>query len=254
MIERLQEQAGIMVAAHRGYKAAYPENTLAAFREALELGVDMLEFDLRLSKDRQVVVIHDATVDRTTNGTGKVSDFTLEELKALDAGGWFGQAFKGHVIPTLEELCELLAEYPEVLCNVEIKPSPDAKEAADLTIAILGRHGYLERCVFTCFDAEVLAYIHDAYGMKTQGFPGEKMSNFIPGEDGTYAKMWAIGIEMSLLSPAIVARFQEQGLLVWSYCPDDEEGVQASLKCGVTGMTCNDPLPALALTRKKGAQ
>ncbi|MEJ9221372.1 glycerophosphodiester phosphodiesterase family protein [Paenibacillus glucanolyticus] len=251
MIERLQEPSCMMVAAHRGYKAAYPENTLLAFRKALELGVDMLEFDLRLSQDHEVVVIHDATVQRTTSGSGAVRDFTLEELKSLDAGGWFAHEFEGLKIPTLGELCDLLKEYPEVLCNVEIKPSPDAIEAADRAVAILGRYGYLPRCVFTCFDAEVLTYIHDTYGLKTQGFLGEKMSHFVSGEAGTYTRMWAIGVEMSLLTPALVARFQEQGLLVWSYCPDEEEGVRYSLECGVTGMTCNDPLPALAVTGKK---
>lgn len=254
MIERLQESTCMMVAAHRGYKSAYPENTLLAFRKALELGVDMLEFDLRLSQDHEVVVIHDATVQRTTNRVGAVRDFTLEELKSLDAGGWFAHEFEGLKIPTLAELCDLLKEYPEVLCNVEIKPSPDAKEAADRAVAILSRYGYLPRCVFTCFDAEVLTYIHDTYGLKTQGFLGEKMSHFVPGEAGTYTKMWAIGMEMSLLTPELVARFQDQGLLVWSYCPDEEEGVRYSLECGVTGMTCNDPLPALAVAGKKGTR
>lgn len=252
MIKRLREPSCTMVAAHRGYKSVYPENTLLAFRKALELGVDMLEFDLRLTRDKEVVVIHDATVQRTTSGAGEVRDYTLAELKSLDAGGWFAREFEGLKIPTLAELCELLREYPEVLCNVEIKPSPDAIEAADLAIDVLNRYGYLPRCVFTCFDAEVLTHIHDTHGLKTQGFPGEKMSRFVFGEDGTYSKMWAIGVEMSLLTPELVARFQEQGLLVWSYCPDDEEGVRYSLECGVTGMTCNDPLPAMAVIGKKG--
>ncbi len=254
MIERLREPSSMMVAAHRGYKSAYPENTLLAFRKALELGVDMLEFDLRLTKDKEVVVIHDATVQRTTDGAGEVRDYTLAELKALDAGSWFAREFEGLKIPTLTELCELLREYPEVLCNVEIKPSPDAQEAADLAMDILNRYGYLPRCVFTCFDAQVLTYIHETHGQKTQGFPGEKMSGFDFGEEGTYAKMWGIGVEMSLLTPELVAGFQAQGLLVWSYCPDDEQGVRYSLECGVTGMTCNDPLPAMAVTGKKGAR
>ena len=108
MIERLREPSCTMVAAHRGYKSAYPENTLLAFRKALELGVDMLEFDLRLTLDKEVVVIHDATVQRTTSGAGEVRDYTLAELKSLDAGGWFAREFEGLKIPTLAELCELL--------------------------------------------------------------------------------------------------------------------------------------------------
>lgn len=247
MIERLQEPTCTMVAAHRGYKSSYPENTLLAFQKALELEVDMLEFDLRLSKDGAVIVIHDETLQRTTNGEGAVADCTLEELKLLDAGGWFRKEFEGLKIPTLEELCELLKSSSEVLLNVEIKPGPQAKEAADKAVSILERYGYLPRCVFTCFDAEVLAHIHDTYGLKTQGFPGEKMSNFSSGEEGTYSKMWAVGLEMSLLTPERTAQFKDQGLLVWSYCPDREEQVQYSLECGVTGMTCNNPLPAMQI-------
>lgn len=245
MIERLQETERFMVAAHRGYKSSYPENTLLAFQKALELDVDMLEFDLRLSKDGAVMVIHDATLQRTTNGEGAVADFTLEELKLLDAGSWFHSQYEGLRIPTLVELCELLRLYPEVLLNVEIKPSPEAIDAANKAVSILGSYGYLPRCVFTSFDAAVLTHIHNHYGLKTQGFPGYQMLNFISGEAGTYSKMWAVGLEMSILSPESAAEFRDLGLLVWSYCPDQEEGVQYSLDCGVTGMTCNNPLPAM---------
>ncbi|UQZ82338.1 Glycerophosphoryl diester phosphodiesterase [Paenibacillus konkukensis] len=172
MITRLEHQKEIIVAGHRGWKSAYPENTLLSFRRALEIGVDMLEFDLRLSKDKAVVIIHDETVDRTTDGTGKVSDYTLAELKRLDAGGWFGKPFEGLKIPTLEELCELLSSYPDVLLNVEVKPSPDATDVVDAAVAALDRCGFLPRCSFTCFDAAVLAYMYDKHGLKTQGFPG----------------------------------------------------------------------------------
>ncbi|TLS51896.1 glycerophosphodiester phosphodiesterase [Paenibacillus antri] len=248
-MKRLQDNASIVVAAHRGWKSEYPENTLLAFKEAMELGVDMVEFDLRMSKDRTVVVIHDETVDRTTDGTGNVRDLTLAELKRLDAGGWFGRAFEGLKIPTLEELCELLQAYPNVLLNVEIKSGPDAKATADQAIAALDAYGYLSRCVFTCFDAEWLGYIHDTYGLKTQGFPEEVMHNFVSGENGTYSKMWAAGISMKLLTPQLAKRFEDMGVQAWSYCPDDDEQVFYSLGCGIRVMTVNDPLPALKIRK-----
>ncbi|OXM83677.1 glycerophosphodiester phosphodiesterase family protein [Paenibacillus rigui] len=249
MIEKLINNPSLIVAGHRGWKSAYPENTLLAFQKALELGVDMLEFDLRFSKDRVVMVIHDATVDRTTDGSGPVSDYTVAELKRLDAGGWFGKVFEGLKIPTFEELCELLAAYPEVLLNVEVKPSPDAKEVADAAISILKANGYLERCVFTCFDAEVLAYIHDTYQLKTQGFPGELMSNYVPGHDGTTSKMWAVGLNMKLLTPQLVKEYEELGILPWCYCPDNEQQVYYALGCGSTMMTVNNPLPAMQIRK-----
>ena len=85
---------------HRGYSAKYPENTLAAFQAAMDVGADMIEFDILLSKDNIPVIIHDDTLNRTTNGKGRVATYTLAELKKLDAGN-------GETIPTFEELLEL---------------------------------------------------------------------------------------------------------------------------------------------------
>ncbi|MDQ0901332.1 glycerophosphoryl diester phosphodiesterase [Paenibacillus sp. V4I7] len=246
-IEHLENNTDIIVAAHRGLKSDYPENTLLAFQKALESEVDMLEFDLRLSKDGVVVVIHDETVDRTTNGSGQVSDYTLAELKQLDAGAWFDPVFEGLKIPTLEELCTLLNAYPEVLLNVEVKPSRHAKEVADKAVAMLEDYGYLQRCVFTSFDAAILAYFHDSYQLKTQGFPAELMTNFDSGPDGTYSKMWVVGISMKLLTPKIVKDFLDLGIKSWSYCPDVDQQVYYSLECGVALMTCNNPRPAMRI-------
>lgn len=92
--------------AHRGASGYAPENTMAAFEKALEMGADLLELDVQLSTDGHVVVIHDYTVERTTDGQGKVEDLTLEESRKLDAGAWYRPEFKGEVIPTLEEVLE----------------------------------------------------------------------------------------------------------------------------------------------------
>lgn len=251
MLQRLEEPNALFVVGHRGYKAAYPENTLLSFRKAIELGVDVLEFDLRFSRDKALMIIHDDKVDRTTDGSGRVCDLTVAELRRLDAGGWFDKVYEGLKIPTLEELCELLAAYPDVLLNVEIKPGFHAREAADAAIALLGRYGYLPRCWFTSFDADVVAHVHDTYpSLKTQGFPEEKMTHFVPGENGTYSKMWAIGIGIDQLTPERVRQFRSRGLLVGSFCPDTEEQVGHALRCGVNRITCNDPLPALRVKRQ----
>ena len=118
---------------HRGYPAKYPENTLAAFEAAIEAGAVMIELDVMLSRDRKVVVIHDATLDRTTNGKGSVADLTLAELKQLDAGSWFDAQFVGQQIPELSEVLDLVNGRAYV--NIEIKSNayethhpPDAIE------------------------------------------------------------------------------------------------------------------------------
>ena len=110
---------GFVVIAHRGARAYYPENTMAAFRAAVELEAEMLELDVQLSKDNVPVIFHDTKLDKKTNGTGLVSDYTLVELQQLDAGSWFDQKFKGEKIPTLRELLEYAKG--KISVNIEIK-------------------------------------------------------------------------------------------------------------------------------------
>jgi glycerophosphoryl diester phosphodiesterase len=90
-----------LIMAHRGFQGQYPENTMAAFSAAVETGAQYLELDVSFTKDRQVVVLHDDTVDRTTNGIGPVHDYMLKDLKQLDAGSWFHPRFTHERIPTL---------------------------------------------------------------------------------------------------------------------------------------------------------
>ncbi len=118
---RLRDTTRPLLIAHRGYKTCYPENTLSAFDAALGIGAEMIELDVALTKDRHLVVIHDDSVDRTTNGKGKVDSLTLQELKQLDAGSWFRSEFAGESIPTLEEVLDLVAD--RALVNIEIKAS-----------------------------------------------------------------------------------------------------------------------------------
>ncbi|MCL4859187.1 MAG: glycerophosphodiester phosphodiesterase [Caldilineaceae bacterium] len=105
--------------AHRGAKLATPENTLPAFAKALEMGADGIELDVHLSKDGQLVVIHDFTVDKTTNGHGSVRDFTAAELARLDAGSHFDPSFAGVGVPTLDQVLDLVGDRCRI--NVEVK-------------------------------------------------------------------------------------------------------------------------------------
>ncbi len=111
-----------LIFAHRGSKCNRPENTLAAFQEALRVKTDGIELDVHLSKDNQLVVIHDEKVNRTTSGKGRVRDLSLTELKQLDAGSWFNDRFQGERIPTLKEVLNLLkGENFRGFLNIELK-------------------------------------------------------------------------------------------------------------------------------------
>ena len=108
------------VYAHRGYSGKYPENTMLAFRKAAETGCDGIELDVQLTKDGKIVVIHDETVDRTTTGTGRVKDYTYEELIKLDAAKLFGGKYGFCPIPSFEEYCQWAAGQ-DLVTNIEIK-------------------------------------------------------------------------------------------------------------------------------------
>ncbi|MEA2756651.1 MAG: glycerophosphoryl diester phosphodiesterase [Aliidongia sp.] len=122
---------------HRGAAAHAPENTLAGFRKAHALGVGWVEFDVRLTGDGRCIVLHDDTIDRTTDGSGAAADMTLEMLAAWDAGAWFDPGFAGEAIPTFEETIDLLGELG-LGANVEIKPHPGTEiETAEAVCRIL---------------------------------------------------------------------------------------------------------------------
>lgn len=166
-----EDQNRPLVIAHRGGAGLAPENTLVAFQKALNLGVDVLEFDVQMTKDGHLVVIHDETVDRTTNGEGKVAQLTLEELKSLDAGyrykdirGHYIYRGQGVTIPTVEEVFQ---EFPDALFNIELKTNSDDEEdssngdspdieVADKLWALIDQYQVHDQVVVLSFSEHVM--------------------------------------------------------------------------------------------------
>ena len=141
----------VEVIAHRGASGSCPENTLPAFRRAVELGAHMIELDVQLTRDGHPVVIHDSTLRRTTTGRGAVRRRTLAEIAALDAGGWFASHFAGTSVPMLREV---LAEVP-IPINVELKAAGD-DGLERRALEVVDEAGALERVIFSSFDAASL--------------------------------------------------------------------------------------------------
>ena len=144
-----------IIFAHRGASAHAPENTLASFELALSQGADALELDARLSADGQVVVIHDPTVDRTTNGHGRVAQLTSTELRSLDAGGFFSEKYRGEKIPLLEEVFEAAGK--KAFINVELKNHPTSRDPlVERVCALITKHGLEKRIIFSSLLASNL--------------------------------------------------------------------------------------------------
>ena len=240
-----QNKEKLGVTGHRGCKAYMPENTLISFREAFALGVDVLEFDIQLTRDDVMIVMHDEMVDRTTDGTGAVWFKTLEEIKALDAGIKFG--FPGERVPTFEEALECIAnEAPaNMVLNVEIKEQ--RPKVADVAIELLEKYGLLERSVIASFDAQTLLYVQDNYPhVKTQGQPPEKMKRYDPR---VLDKMYGMGVPMSMSDDEIaelVKMLDEKGIEAWAYHADNREAAERCMKFAFTNITANDPHDLIA--------
>lgn len=150
-----------MIVAHRGASALAPENTISSFSRALEIGADAVEFDIHQSSDGKLVVMHDESLERTTNGSGLIRDTDSSSLKVLDAGSWYSPAFKGERMPTLEEALDFIT--PAAYALVEIKHGNDVYPGIERNIAELMslKKGSKNRTVFISFDPEILLNIRE---------------------------------------------------------------------------------------------
>ncbi|HNR32189.1 MAG TPA: glycerophosphodiester phosphodiesterase family protein [Candidatus Hydrogenedentes bacterium] len=137
--------------AHRGDVAAAPENTMPAFASAVRKRAPMIEFDVQKTKDGYLVIMHDESVDRTTNGKGMVADLTFDEVRALDAGAWFSPEFTGTRVPTFEETLDAIP--PGILCNVHLKMGPKLAADAARIIKVKGR---LVDCFLACTEDQAI--------------------------------------------------------------------------------------------------
>ncbi len=253
-----QSKDNIWVAAHRGFSSDYPENTMSAFKAALDVGVDQIETDVRVTKDGQLVLMHDSTVDRTTNSTGKVNAFTLEELKKLDAG-------RGESVPTFIELMELIKNHPTITLDIELKERPDeidkqiAFDVCDKVIQIVEDYGFADRVVLNTFSGELHEYINDKYGKKYKQhvyFPSRYLGKLTrnPYDYAYCACMFqTFYSDVNMADKADFDKMRELGVEGWAgACVKDERTVDMAIERGATLITCNNVGTVLNLLRKKG--
>ncbi len=206
------------VVAHRGNSSVAPQNTLASLEAAWRAGADAVEVDVHLTADRQVVVIHDDTVEATTDGAGAIADLTLDELRALDAGSWFSPAYGGQRIPTYDELLAFLARR-DVGLLLEVKGAWTTDDIRLVTEPLLaaGREG---RVVAQSFEVSTVAALRDVAPRLRRG---------LLLEDPPPARVDALADELGVVTlnpegtlllsdPAFVARQHAEGraVAVWT--------------------------------------
>lgn len=230
------------VIGHRGAAGHAPENTLAGIREAARLGAKWVEFDVRLSADGVPVLMHDDTLDRTTDESGPVDGRDVAELRALDAGRWFHDRFTGEAIPTLQETIALLAALG-LGANVEIKPSPGREAATGHAVGHLLREawpGVLPPPLVSSFAAPSLAAAREAAPDIARGL-------LIRSVDGNWAEsMRALGCATlhcghRRLTRARVAEIRRAGYPLLAYTVNDRARAETLFDWGATAVITDRP-------------
>lgn len=225
-----------LVIAHRGASSYAPENTPAAFDLALRMGARDLELDVHASRDDQVVVIHDETVDRTTDGAGPVTGHALAALKALDAGAWFDPRFAGERIPTLAEVLERYRGRAHL--HVEIKGHSPGLSAR--TVDLIRRHGMASDVTLTSFQQERL--------LEIRACAPELPTGWLVAEAGdeTVVQARALGVTQlcpraPAVTPELVRRLHGEGFVVRAWGVANEDLMRRVAQAGADGMTVNFP-------------
>lgn len=244
----------ILVIAHRGDSAAFPENTLPAFESAVKVGADLVELDYHHTADAVPVVLHDATLDRTTNARDKydnkgilVSKRTLEELVGLDAGRWKGEQFAGAHLPTLDESVRAIQTGSMTLIE---RKAGDAKTC----VAYLRSKGLLSNVVVQSFDWNYVTDCHELAPELTLAALGrdEVTGKRLDLVEKTGAKIAAWN-EASLSSESI-GRIHNRGLKAWAYTVDHPQRVQELIDLGIDGIITNKPAEVKRIVAEQSAR
>ncbi|NLY61417.1 MAG: glycerophosphodiester phosphodiesterase [Clostridiales bacterium] len=238
-----------LVIAHRGASAYAPENTVPAFEKALELGTEGIELDVHMTADGEIVVIHDFSIDRTSNGKGMIKDFTLDDIKKFDFGSWFGPEYKGVSIPTLSEVLQLLRDWDGLL-NIEVKSGPIFyKGIEEKLIDMVKAYDFSERVIFSSFNHYSLRDIKTIDPSMKIGLL--YMAGLV--EPYNYAK--SLGAEALHpyyynIVPEVVEGCKKNGIKLNPFTINNKKEIEMIMKAGVDGIITDYPDRALEVKEK----
>ena len=215
----------IEIIGHRGARGLEPENTIRSYKKALELDVDYIECDVHLTKDDHIVLMHDHTVDRTTNASGLINDFTFQEIRKLDAG-------KGEIIPTLQELLDLARG--KVKLHIELKD----KSATEATVHLVEKNSMEAEVFLTSGDTETLKRVRELNpAIRTEHIFGQPPEDAIDRALSVSAKRTSCHI--SHLTSEFVQKAHENGIQVIAWPPNTVEEAEKAIEFGVD-LICTD--------------
>lgn len=250
-----------LIIGHRGASAVAPENTMAAFREAIAVGANGIEFDVRLTRDGIPVVIHDSTLQRTGGRPHRVADLAWSELKTIDVGSWFARkknlppgSFAQETVPSLRELFELFQSNDLVLC-LEMKCDSASERAplAEACCRLIDEFGFKERVIVECFELPALAIInHIDTKIKTAALFEPSISTpSVMFDRSMIAQATAVGasylaLHHRLAREGLLHKAKQASLQVAVWTVDDPAWVARAESIGIDALITNDPAAMLA--------
>jgi glycerophosphoryl diester phosphodiesterase len=238
--------------AHRGASGSAPENTISAIESAIDMGADMIALDVHVTKDGKVVVFHDLKIDRTTNGTGLIHDFTLEELKQLDAGSWFDPKFADEKIPTLDEALSHINGRVKCIIELKTKGGIFYEGFSKIVVDIIKANKGLSWCILESYDEKYLdeAFAYDPNVQIKQILIGEDNTNLfsyflrtrsLMNTRETHKYLSAINPPFHALSERRIFALHSRKLKVYTFLVDDEKEMIKAMQMGVDGIITNFP-------------
>lgn len=226
--------------AHRGASGSRPEHTRPAFERAIELGVDMIELDVQLTRDRRLVVMHDRELGRTVSAKGPVRECTLEELRAMDAGAWFDPAYAGEPPLSLDEVLDLTIGRVEL--NVEIKsPQADWEDTALALTHLLRARGCVASTIVSCFDLGALERVRQRDDAARVGVLWQKPELAPMWQAATALGAGSVHPHWALIDKGLVETAHTAGLKVIAWTVDEPEFMREFARIGVDGLISNFP-------------
>ena len=225
------EDIVVQLVAHRGYSGAYPENTLSAFAGAYACGAKTVEFDVRKTKDGELVIYHDDTLEKLTGDETTIADHTYEELLQLDAGEWFGREYRLERIPTLDQTLALLqSTNMRIFC--ELKDIGEDPDFANEVYAKCQEYDMLDRIVFLSFNYD---YLTDIKTIDSEQ-PIMVLASFGKSNLPTKYPAEYYGINMKTLTPKTIKAIHDAGAMVYCYTPDTKSQMLSLQRMGVDGV------------------
>ena len=230
---------GVLPIAHRGASGVAPENTKIAFVKALDLGARAIEFDVQLTRDSVPIVFHDDTLERTTDGTGRIADTDFSVIAKLDAGSWFGPRFARAEVPTLEEVLSAIG--PRAMLNVELKPDERVEKLVKHVITAVARFNLFESVVFSSFDPAAIR-------LMKKHVPEARLGILCvqDGVDEAFAladDVVAVSLNpaRTIVTPELIGVAHERHLEVWAWTANTPQEIERLIAAGVDAIFSDFP-------------